>query len=292
MSKSSALSSDVKARIVAIAADCEHGASWLAQAALRVTIVCAERSISQSVPEYLAEATACGGALIAARPGMAPVRYWLERWLIGLRKQAGSTNDVIQLRKRSARLSADLIATAREARTLAIQWAIGRLSEREIIFTASYSETVVEACRLAWAQGRLERVLAAESRSGDGHRYGEQVERDLEKSGISVEVVPDVSIIARVAAATRVWLGADSVFLDGSVLNGVPSRRLAVAAHQQGQPVDVIAEEAKLDRWSQAAELEPPAGFELVPAEAITAILTENGRWQPGTACEVRGYRR
>ena len=284
MSAANCLPPEAAICIAAIAADREHGASWLAQEALRATIVCAEHSTSQSAPEFLAESATCARALIAARPGMAPVRYWVERWLAGLQKQAASPGDVIQLRKRAARLSTDLIAAAREARTVAIHYVIDRLTTPETIFTASYSESVVEACRLAQGKGMLERVLAAESRSVDGHRYGEQVERALAQSGIPVVVVPDAAIASRVAEAQRVWLGADSVYPDGSVLNGIPSRRLAVAAQRQGRPVDILAEEAKLDRWSQSAEIEPPPGFELIPAEAITAILTENGRWQPGSA--------
>ncbi|HUX87668.1 MAG TPA: hypothetical protein VMW65_11755 [Chloroflexota bacterium] len=284
MSAASCLPLEATLCIAAIASDREHGASWLAQEALRATILCAEHSAAQSGTEFLAEAKTCARALIAARPGMAPVRYWVERWLTGLEKQAGSAGDVSQLRKRAARLANDLIAAAREARTLAIQCALGRLTGPDAIFTASYSESVVEACRLAWGSGMLKRVLAAESKSADGHRYGEQVERALADSGIPVLIVPDACIASRVTEAQRIWLGADSVFPDGSVLNGIPSRRLAVAAQQQGRPVDVIAEEAKLDRWGRPNEVEPPPGFELIPVEAISAILTEHGQWQPGPA--------
>ncbi|HLH73498.1 MAG TPA: hypothetical protein VKX96_09455 [Chloroflexota bacterium] len=274
-------SPDLAMRIAAIAADREHGASWLAQEALRVASDCAEYSTARTADEFLAECALCAQMLIDARPGMAPVRFWIERWRGGLERQANGISDVVQLRKRAARLASDLVAAATQARTIAIRNALDRLISPETIFTASYSETVIQACRLAWQSGKLNRVLAAESRSPDACRYGEQLARALEEAGVPVEVVPDAVITSRVSQAQRIWLGADSVFPDGSVLNGVPSRSLAVAGHQKGIPVDVIAEEAKRAGEGGPSESHAPPGFELIPAEAITAVITEQGLWLP-----------
>lgn len=267
--------------IAAIAADRTHGASWLAREALRVMGECAARSTAASPAQLERELHACARALRVARPGMAPVRFWIQRLLDAAQPAMAAATDLAPLRGRIGQLVDRLIAESEQAVHRAARQAVDQLTSPTVIATASYSQTILLALCLAWEAGTLRRVVAAESRAPGGRRYGADLETALQPAGIPVELIPDDQIPTRIASAERVWLGADSVLIDGSVLNGTPSATLASAAHHLGRPVEVISELAKVDCWSDPETLAVPAGFDRIPAEWISAVVTERGRLAP-----------
>lgn len=270
--------------VASIANDREHGASWLARAALRAVEQCAERSRAVTPGALLQDVSACALSLIEARPGMAPIRFWLEWLLRDLGSAAENGLGVDELRSAVGTLVASLVNESERSTRQAATNAATQLATASVVFTASYSETVLEACRQAHRAGQLARALVAESSAPGGRRYGQDLADALRAEGVAAEVVDDHLIPRRVVDATVVWLGADSVLSDGSVLNGTPSRALAEAAQRTGRPVIVICESAKLDLQTSPEAVVVPSGFERVPAALVTMILTEQGEWQPSSS--------
>ncbi len=274
----------IRRLIADIAADREHGASWLARRALTVVDQCAQGSTAHAPADLLQEIATCANALIEARPGMAPLRFWMEWLLRDLGSAAENATTLDDLRSAISTLVASLIAESEREARAAVENAVARLPADGVIFTASLSQTIVDALTLAQRTGKLRGVLAAESVDPSGHRYGNDLASALRPAGVAVEVVPDQAIATRVADATHVWLGADSVLADGSVLNGTPSLTLAVAAKQAGRPVAIVCESAKIDRWTSPDAVVAPPGFDRIPADLIDVVITDAGAWEPSRA--------
>ncbi|HIE16709.1 MAG TPA: hypothetical protein EYP71_00750, partial [Dehalococcoidia bacterium] len=96
------------------------------------------------------------------------------------------------------------------------------------------------------------------------------------------EIIPDSSIGLRLAQANKALVGADSITVDGYLINGKPTLFLAETARESKIPLYVICETAKFDIRSYGAtstEVEP--GFDKTPVELVTGIITEKGTMEP-----------
>jgi translation initiation factor 2B subunit (eIF-2B alpha/beta/delta family) len=121
-------------------------------------------------------------------------------------------------------------------------------------------------------------VLAAESISASGKSYGEYTAQQLKPHGIPTEVIADHAVNTYINQTTRVLVGADSIFLDGSLINGTPTYSLAVQADEAGIPFYSICETSKFDIQKKAGE-QPmlEEGFDYIPSSLIAGIVTEDG---------------
>jgi PncC family amidohydrolase len=274
---------EIATSIAAIRGDQTHGASWLSREALRAVGRLAELSDAQDVASLLAELRAGIATHAEARPEMAPIRHWLERLGRAIDDVGRESHDLASLRAAIGRTVTEMIAQAETANRRAAENAVTRLPAGSSVFTASYSQTVVDACRVAGRAGKLRRLLIAESVDPSGHRYGRLVADAVGDAAPKVEVIADDRAPERVHDADRIWLGADTVLPDGSVLNGTPSLAIARAGHAANRPVELIGESAKIQFPTGAASppihsLPPgPAGMERVPSEYISAMITEEG---------------
>jgi PncC family amidohydrolase len=279
------LSDNVRGQIAAIRADETHGASWLSRAALKTVGLCAGDARDGSPSELLDRVHACAQELIDARPEMAPVRVWLERLLQDVAELAGDTSDPDALRAAIVGQADELARRSEQAGKQAVENAVARLPPDSVVFTATYSQTILEACRLAGQRGKLRRLLIAESTAPHGHRYGRQTANALAAEGIVAEVVADVDMPARVPEADVIWLGADAILNDGSVLNGLPSLLLARSARKHDRPVEIICESAKIEPTAAGDQpsgaVAVPLGMERIPGELIDAVITESGVSRP-----------
>jgi PncC family amidohydrolase len=274
-------SSEVQKRVAAIRADDTHGASWLAREALRTVRLAAEQATDRDRVQVLAEVRAVLAALRDSRPGMTPVRVWVERLGREIDRLADRIDDAAALRAAVLRAADDLIERSEQAGAAAARNAVERLTVGSVVFTASDSGTIREALRLAHRQGKLRRALVAASTAANGRGYGRELAEALAAEGLPVEVIADAAAPGRVAEANCVWLGADSVLRDGSVLNGTPSLAIARAARTARRPVEVIAESAKIDDETNPETVVVPPGMDRVPGELIAAAVTENGVASP-----------
>jgi translation initiation factor 2B subunit (eIF-2B alpha/beta/delta family) len=108
---------------------------------------------------------------------------------------------------------------------------------------------------------------------------------DLREAGLDVELVEDADAPDRVAEATVVLIGADTVFRDGGICNKIGTIPIAKAAQAAGVPTVVAAEVVKLAPvpGAQAPDLADFERelFELIPADLITEFVTEEGVFPP-----------
>jgi translation initiation factor 2B subunit (eIF-2B alpha/beta/delta family) len=195
---------------------------------------------------------------------------------------------------------AQLIAVRAAANAVARPWdsavagmtAWARTAVHGPVLTLSRSasvEGVLMALSRERASGDPLRVIVCESRPGG---EGIVLAAALAGAGAIVTLIPDSA--ACVDDFGCGMLGADSVRADGSVVNKVGSRIVALVAQSAGKPVYVLAESLKVTAASYPLVIEdadltatlptPAPGvttysplFERVPASLVTQIITEAG---------------
>jgi methylthioribose-1-phosphate isomerase len=171
--------------------------------------------------------------------------------------------------------------------------------------TAGYG-TALGVIRSAWAQGKLRRVFADETRPLlQGARL---TTWELLEDGIPVTLMPDSAAAFKMSqgGVSCVILGADRIAANGDVANKVGTHMLAVAAKEYGVPFyvaapistldlatptgrDIVIEERKSEEVCgfggvQTAPKDVPVynpAFDVTPARLVTAIITERGVARP-----------
>jgi len=257
-----------------IVRDRSHGAGWLSRRALAVMKTAALESRAVSADELLAELAELGGRLLRARPSMAPVANQVAICYGKALSLARGGRRVDELRAMVAAAAGELERAAERASLLAAREGARLIEDGDTVATGSYSSTVCRVLTLARDNGRQFRILAAESLS-DGESFGQMLRYELARHGMQVTVFGDTRLERQVKKADRVIIGADMVLNDGSIVNGYPSLRLARAAKTAGIPCYCVCETTKFWAGSEV-RLEP--GFDFVPAELVTAVVTERGQ--------------
>ncbi len=157
------------------------------------------------------------------------------------------------------------------------------------VLTYSRSSTV----EAILAARRPRRVIVSEGRP---LLEGVALARSLAQRGLAVTLITEAQLGEAVGEAQAVLVGADALLADGSVLNKVGTRSLALLCRRAGVPFLVAAETAKLLPPSLSRSLFPEEGeaqevaaslpsgvevrnryFDLTPARWVTAYLTEEG---------------
>ncbi len=174
--------------------------------------------------------------------------------------------------------------------------------------------TALGVIRTAWADARVTRVFADETRPWlQGARL---TAWELARDGIPVELLADGAAAALMASGQVDWLivGADRIAANGDVANKIGTYAAALAAREHGVGVMVAAPVATIDtatpsggdipietrdsaevlyaRSCRTAPDLPGVGawnpvFDVTPAELIDAIVTERGVAQPPDADSI-----
>ena len=295
------------AALARVRADREHGASWLArEAALALAAAAASALQHGAAPDadlVQAAARLRAGArdLATARPSMAALATTVAHiCAAGWPPHAAARvapEDPAATREALARVraAAEQLAAAWDTSAHAIA-THARPLLRGVVFTHSRSGTVERVLvELAGAPSELKGVIVTQSHPGD---EGVATARALAGAGLPVTLVADAAVGLMVGEAGCVALGADSVRPDGSLVNKIGSYPLALAARAAGVPVYTLCETLKVapEGWPLVLEEmdpkellpEPAAGvavrnvyFDLTPASAITALVTEHGVLRP-----------
>jgi ribose 1,5-bisphosphate isomerase len=249
----------VAERVRLISEDRVHGAGWLARQAVE--------ALGEAIAAG-ADPVEAGRELAAARPSMGAVAGAVSRVLA-----AGRTDEQLL-----EQCSALLERRDHAARTIAV---LLRPMIEGVVMTHSASATVREA--LLHAQP-VRVVCTASDPIGEGRLFAEE----LAAEGLTVDLVADEDAVHAVETADVLALGADTVFLDGSMVNRAGTTALAEAARAAGIDVVVACETFKLapyespdealEAWG-ASELEEI--FELTDAGAIDRYVTDEGVFTP-----------
>lgn len=284
--------------------DKTQGASQLARQAMAVLKVAAEHSQADSVEHFLEELKGVGKGLMEARPAMAPIFNIVNRYLVAL-SLVSPGQGVGYLKGLAVSKADELARVSLQAIAEITSCGLGLIAEGDKIMTHSYSSTVMAVLGEAPAEGK--RIEAIATRSGAGGT-GQRIALELGRRGVKVTFIDDTAAGLYVSSANKVMVGADRVCADGTIVNGVGTYLLALAAQKAAIPFYVLCETLKFDHRMKSDEVDleekelsevigrvklPPQVsvknpyFDLTPLELVTGIVTENGLLAPGG---VTGY--
>ena len=251
--------------VEAIASDEMHGSAWLSVRALEVL---RDRA---AVADDVAAVESVARDLRDARPSI-----------------ANRINRVLATGERTPSAVRTRAQTAAEAALDADAEAAARAAERcgETVATLSRSGTVLTALRESTPA-----VLIGESRPAC---EGTDVAAALADEGLDVTLTTDAALASELADrdADCVLVGADAVLADGSVVNKVGTRSLALSAAREDVPVYVVAAAAKIrpdeemhgETGADADLYEGDAPvavanpiFERTPVDLVAGLVTERG---------------
>lgn len=277
--------------IEAIAADRIHGANWLSIRALEGMGKVASKASSETGEDLLELLVETARLLAASRPSMAPMTNNLSMLLHRLFREREA--DLERLREFAMDTVTELIEASRRRKMEAVKNATRLLKDRQTVITISRSSTVEEV--LTELSGH--RIIVAESRP---LFEGRALAEELAGKGLEVTLIVDAAMGMFVNEADAVLVGADSVLADGSIVNKVGTRLLALAAKEAGVPFYVACDSSKLSvrnylgeqavleekepsevaKGFEGVEVRNPY-FEVTPARLITGIITEQGLLKP-----------
>jgi len=267
----------LKKSISALKRDREHGAGFLGRQALEILRRTGADSTAETAEKFLAEINQVADALIEARPCMVSIANYalfLKKELAGAAVTAKSPQ---RLKKTAFSIASRLLKSQEKSSASAGRNAVKLVSKRSIVMTCSHSSAVCSTLEMARRAGMDFKVLAVESRHNK-ISYGDITAKRLQTSGISCTVVPDDQVGWQVARADYILCGADAVSLHGWLINGTPSLELAGLAVRKKKPFYIVCETAKFDARGFLAVLrQAEPGFDMVPLELVTAIVTEHG---------------
>ncbi len=228
-----------------------------------------------SCDDLLGELRDAGRQLAACRPGVGAVAGAVGRVLAAAGHE--SHLDLDNLR-RLIQEEAQALDDSRQRAAASITIQLRERLDGATVLTHSASGTVREA----FQQTKPAKVICTASEPvGEGRAFAEE----WRAAGLDTELVEDAEAPDRVADASILLIGADTVFRDGTLCNKVGTIPLAKAAAEAGVPTVVAAEVMKLAPvpGSQAPELADieRSLFELVPPDLITEVVTEEGPFAP-----------
>lgn len=270
-----------------IRSDREHGASELARQCLSGIVDCARNTDIKDVTTLRENLLQLARELQQARPAMAPITNLLERWQTAFEKPGAGQPD--EARAQAVICAQALIAESEQAVERAAAHAADLIGSDKIIITHSLSSTVVRVFELL---GSCTKAIITESRPpAEGRRLAER----LSALGIATDFITDQQMGLFVHRADVALVGADTIAVDGAVINKAGTYLLALAAQDRGIPLYVCSESFKCSKLGAAdipleqhdvSEFDPPElpnitahniYFDLTPAHLVTAWITETG---------------
>ena len=254
--------------------DREHGASWMARRAVEAFLELSKEP-AESTDSLVDSLIKASRELSETRPGVGAIAGATGRVLAAA--NAHRYLELDEFRRLIEEESQGLLdGRRRAAASIAIQ-----LQERlaaSVVVTHSASATVREALLHTLLHAPPARVICTVSEPiGEGRAFSEE----LRGEGLNVDLVEDADAPAALDKAAVFLIGADTVFLDGTLCNKIGTTALAEAAAARSVPVVVACEIVKLAPIDapSAPELSPAeqALFEQTPPNLITEIVTEEG---------------
>lgn len=282
-----ALGSAATLLIEKVRSDREHGAGELARQCLRAIADCARDTDVNDVTTLRDDLTQLAQQLQQARPTMASITNLLERWRTAFEKPgAGQLHET---RAQAVICAQALIAESEQAVERAAVHAAELIGPDKIIITHSLSSTVVRVFEIL---GSRAKAIITESRPpGEGRRLAKK----LSEIGIATDFISDQQMGLFVERADAALVGADTIAVDGSVINKAGTYLLALAARDRDTPFYVCFESFKCSKLAatdiplehhDARELAPPqlpnitshnVYFDITPIRLVTAWITETG---------------
>jgi translation initiation factor eIF-2B subunit delta len=260
-----------------VRSDRDKGASELALLALGVVRSAVLSCKASDAKSFLEEISNVLDELAVCRPSMAIIGNCMRGLSENLEVMKQS-NDISteEMKGRMETILDKIEEDIRTAKLRSISNAVAFINDCYVIATCSCSSTLVEIFKTAHREGKKIELRILRSTSG-GINYGEITASKLMEIGVDCRVYDDFVSVDFLDGTDIVMLGSDTVFKDGSVLNGYPSLRLSklAAEHRPSVPVYVVSDSSKISPDRSEKSCEP--GFDLVPGSLIEGFITEKG---------------
>jgi len=250
--------------------DRSHGASWMARRAVETLLEVSQQPFDSS--EALLEGlVGAARELSESRPGVGAIAGASGRVLAAA--SAHRHIEIDELRRLIEEEGNGILdGRIRAAASIAIQLQ-DRLKDA-VVLTHSASATVREALVHT---PPAHAICTVSEPVGEGRDFAD----DLRGEGLNVDLIEDADAPAALDDATLFLVGADTVFLDGTLNNKIGTTAIAEAAAARGVPTVVACEIIKLAPIEAASAPEPSEAerklFELTSPELLAEIVTEEG---------------
>jgi translation initiation factor eIF-2B subunit delta len=160
------------------------------------------------------------------------------------------------------------------------------------IVTLSRSLAVSAILKALSNRKRLAQVYVLESKPG---REGRRAVVELVAGGVPAKLAEDRLGVNLVRRADLVLTGADTVLLDGSLVNKAGTHELALAAEATSKPFFSACETLKIDSLRTAQTFPMPTSeaglrevlFDLTPSQFVTSFITDRGVFEPKNISRV-----
>jgi ribose 1,5-bisphosphate isomerase len=271
------MNSKLTTRIKQLKADRIHGAHWLSVKALNILNLAIRESQADTVGGFLNELEIIAATIAATRPGMVSITNYISYFVNEISKCFKKQKTIKDFKNNASSKLHKLIEYSKTSSTVAAKNAAALINYGDTAITCSYSFTICNMLRIALKRVTKLNVVIVESRYS-GVDYGEISFKELRKHNIPSIVIPQDKTTRYMKQVNVAFIGADTVWADGSLINGIPSYLLAKIAAKENIKFYSVCETAKFDMShasDRVSHIEP--GFELVPSELIAGIITEEG---------------
>jgi ribose 1,5-bisphosphate isomerase len=281
--------------IDAIRMDRSRGAAELARLAAEALVAVGDAKLPLSSGAYVESVYAAARRIANARPNMAPLQHAVAAVLTALdsaNKRLLAPQDIHSIVAEAAKAFQD---ASRAASSAVASLAQTLVEPGETILTHSRSSTVLKA--LAGMAAKKINVVVTESRPLN---EGVGVACELDRFGIDVTLITDAQVGVMMPRIKRVFVGADSILADGSLVNKAGSYPIALAARDCNVPFSVLCETTKINPFAlpgrisleendpaEVLETDEPfrvrnVYFDITPLSLISNLVTESGIHNPG----------
>ncbi|WP_290817335.1 ribose 1,5-bisphosphate isomerase [Halovivax sp.] len=293
----------VRETATAIAEMDVRGAATIADAAAAALAAQARESTAETPAAFRRQLRSAARELYETRPTAVSLPNALRYVLRGME---GST--VAELRSATVARAEAFRTDLQEAQARLGRVGSNRLRDGDVVMTHCHSTDALACVETALAEGKEIEAIVKETRPrNQGHITATQ----LREWDVPVTLIVDGAAPRFLDRTDHVLVGADSVAADGSVVNKIGTRGLAIAARDAGVPVTVAAGTLKLHpdtmtghtveiETRDAAEVLSPErrteltaaegddeltvanpAFDVTPPRYVDAIVTEHGQFPP-----------
>lgn len=256
--------------------DRQSGASELAVRALQVikSAILAGRAVDKD--SFTGELREVTDILAGCRPSMAAIKNCVRQFNQWLEVMIRNEDTLEALKCKCQAKAADLEIEIISNKKKSIDIAADFISTSSVIVTCSYSSTLIRVLQKAAEQGKELSLHILQSQAGT-ISYGQKTRQSLESYSLDCRIVDDNNMEESLEGADIVLLGSDTVFRDGSIVNGYPSLKLAAlaAAHDPPVPVYAISDSSKFSLDAMEHRAEP--GFDMIPCSLLSGLISEDG---------------
>jgi ribose 1,5-bisphosphate isomerase len=275
-----------------------RGAATIAGAAADALRTQAEASQATTPGDFRAQQRAAARTLLETRPTAVSLPNALR---FVLTRMDGET--VQALRASTVEAATEFSERLEGAQTELGRIGANRLRDGDRLLFHCHSTDVLSCIESAVDGGKEFSAVVKETRPrNQGHITAER----LDDLGVPVTLVVDGAAGRYVHDVDHVLVGADSIAADGSLVNKIGTRSLAMTARELGTPVMVAAQTVKLHPGTltghtvdieerergevidpdelaalgDGVEVANPA-FDVTPPRYVDAIVTERGQYPP-----------